>query len=276
MKTLYVSDLDGTLFNSKKKVSEYSVEAINRCIEKGMLFAVATARMPYGCDYRLSGIKMNTPGILINGVILYNFKNDEIISLESIERVAAEKVIDVFEDNGKSCFLYTCKGNRISLYYGDKELEKQTQYYSDRALESCEEIELTDDLKKCVNKGEVIYLALTDKKEILDPITEGLKKVAGVSFAYYLNIYNGMYCLEVFSERASKKSALQKLKKYLNCDKTVVFGDNYNDLSMIEMADRSYAPANALDEIKQRVTGVLDSCDEDGVAKFLYQEFEIL
>ena len=58
MKSLYVSDLDGTLFNKKKRISDRSADIINRCIEKGMLFSVATARMPYGCDYRLKDLHM--------------------------------------------------------------------------------------------------------------------------------------------------------------------------------------------------------------------------
>ena len=53
MKTLYISDLDGTLFNKSKKISIFTADVINKCIEEGMLFSVATARMPYGCDYRL-------------------------------------------------------------------------------------------------------------------------------------------------------------------------------------------------------------------------------
>lgn len=67
----------------------------------------------------------------------------------------------------------------------------------------------------------------------------------------YLNIYNQMYCLEIFSDRASKKNALLKLKEMLGADELVVFGDNYNDVPMIEIADRSYAPANAVLDIKE-------------------------
>ena len=53
MRTLYISDLDGTLLNSRKEITDYSSEIINSCIASGVLFSIATARMPYGCDYRL-------------------------------------------------------------------------------------------------------------------------------------------------------------------------------------------------------------------------------
>jgi len=45
MKTLYVTDLDGTLLNTKSRISPYSLEVINDFVEKGMLFTYATA--PY-------------------------------------------------------------------------------------------------------------------------------------------------------------------------------------------------------------------------------------
>ena len=43
-RVLYVSDLDGTLLNTKDKISDYSVETINALVERGMLFTYATAR----------------------------------------------------------------------------------------------------------------------------------------------------------------------------------------------------------------------------------------
>ena len=84
MKTLYISDLDGTLLNSKKEVTDYTAGIINRCIEAGMLFSVATARMPYGCDYRLKQLNLQTPAILTNGVFIYDFNTKKYLHAEKI------------------------------------------------------------------------------------------------------------------------------------------------------------------------------------------------
>lgn len=272
MSTLYISDLDGTLFNSDKKVSDYSTSVINQCIEKGMQFSVATARMPYGCDYRLQKLDIRTPGILTNGVFIYDFDKKEYLHAETIDKSAALEVVRAFRNHGKSCFMYVLKNNQIDIYYGEEALKSQTQYYSDRALQQCGKVELTYDYEKEINGGDVFYFALTGTKEELEPVQKSVNEILGVSCAFYLNIYNQMYCLEIFSNKASKKNALLKLKNILQVEEVVVFGDNYNDVPMIEVADRSYAPANALDEIKNMVTGVLDDCNHDGVAKFLEKE----
>lgn len=274
MKTLYVSDLDGTLFNRQKKLSDYTVKVLNGCIETGMEFTVATARMPYGCDYRLENVALQTPGILTNGVFLYEFSKKKYLHVESISSEAAKKVVNIIENSGFSCFVYIYNKGEISIYYGDKELEGQTQYYSQRALGNCHEVRLIEQLETAIDKGDVVYLALTGENEKLQPLCQQIEEIKGIHFAYYLNIYNGLYCLEIFSEKASKQNALKRLKKFGGYDEIVVFGDNLNDLSMIEIADRSYAPENALKEVKQCVTDVLDDCDNDGVARFLEKEWK--
>ncbi len=275
MKSLYVSDLDGTLLNSKKQVSAYSAKVINACIDRGMQFTIATARMAYACDYRLSALRLRTPAILTNGVFLYDFQEKKYISAEVIPAQAVPQIIAAFENNGTSCFLYTYHQNNISMYYGDASLTKQTQYYSDKALESCGEVTLVEDVTLAAMDKQVVYVALSGTQEQLTPICEAIGKLDYVSYAYYLNIYNGLYCIEVFSRNASKKTALRKLQQMLDCDELVVFGDNLNDLPMIEIAHRSYAPRNGLPEVKDKVTAVIDDCDDDGVAKFLAQEFDI-
>ena len=53
MKTLYISDLDGTLLNSQGKISDYSIKTINNLINEGMIFTYATARSLENCFIRI-------------------------------------------------------------------------------------------------------------------------------------------------------------------------------------------------------------------------------
>lgn len=275
MKTLYVSDLDGTLLNSSKSLSSYSSSIINSCIEKGALFTIATARMVYGCDYRITDLKMNVPGIVTNGVFLYDFSNRCYLSAEIIPSHSSNQVIELFAAHGLSCFVYTFSDNQLSLYYGHKSLQSQVQYYSDRALANCRRIELVPNLAEQISEQQVVYLAYTGTEEQLGPIHQDVLRIPDISCAFYLNIYNGLYCLEVFSTKASKRAALVKLKEILGYDELVVFGDNHNDLSMFEIAQRSYAPENSLPKIKTLATAVIADNDHDGVARFLADEFSL-
>ena len=134
MKRLYLSDLDGTLFTTQKKLTENTVRLLNESIEKGALFAVATARMPYGCDYRLTELNINAPSILTNGVFLYDFAKKSFLSVKTIPATAVHQVLDIFERFQTGVFLYTFSEDKISLYYNLPEMTEQTQYYSDKAI----------------------------------------------------------------------------------------------------------------------------------------------
>ena len=71
MKTLYVSDLDGTLLNSQQQTSTYTNEVIEKLVDRGMLFSYATARSYYSAKPATKGLTAKIPLILYNGCLLY-------------------------------------------------------------------------------------------------------------------------------------------------------------------------------------------------------------
>ena len=75
--------------------------------------------------------------------------------------------------------------------------------------------------------------------------------------------------------KATKGTAIAKLKELLNIESIICFGDGDNDLSMFEIADECYAPENANIENKQAATAVIGHHNEDGVAKFLTERFSL-
>jgi HAD superfamily hydrolase (TIGR01484 family) len=79
------------------------------------------------------------------------------------------------------------------------------------------------------------------------------------------------YWLEIMPSTATKAMGIKKLKKLMNFDRVICFGDAINDISMFRIADFAYAVANASPKLKQISTGVIDSNDEDGVAKWLLE-----
>ena len=72
---------------------------------------------------------------------------------------------------------------------------------------------------------------------------------------------------------ATKANAIAELKNFLGCDKVVCFGDGINDISMFNIADESYAVENAEDELKNIADAVIDSNENDGVAKWLLENY---
>lgn len=268
MKKLYVSDLDGTLLNKKREVSVETAEILNRFIDKGGLFTVATARMPYTCDFRLKDIHLNMPAILMNGVMLYDFRTKKCLDYDFIEVELWKKALSIIQDNQCNCYLYTYWNQAINLYFENPELDFEGQYYSERSRKGCGfagQIESFD----AVKEQDVIYIAAIGEETSMRKVQSEIEQLEDITCSGYVNIYNGGYCLEIYSSRVNKAERALQLKKSLASDKLIGFGDNYNDVKLMKVADESYAPENALDDVKEIANEVLLSNDEDGVASYI-------
>ena len=75
-------------------------------------------------------------------------------------------------------------------------------------------------------------------------------------------------------KKASKSNAVKELKEILKCKKLVTFGDGKNDIDMFELADEGYAVGNAHEELKKIATEIILSNDEDGVARWLEENYK--
>ena len=82
-------------------------------------------------------------------------------------------------------------------------------------------------------------------------------------------LYRPEYWCEIMPAQASKSNAVAKLKQIWGCTKVISFGDSINDIPMFEASDECYAVSNAVDELKRIATGIIESNEEDGVARWL-------
>jgi Cof subfamily protein (haloacid dehalogenase superfamily) len=276
MRKLHVSDLDGTLLNKYKEITDFTAKAINSFIAKGGLFTIATARMPYGCDYKLKKLNLNIPGIVMNGACLYSFNQKEYIDVKSIKINAKKEIKQILNSFKCNAFMYTYENHGLNILYKTDNADLDySQYLSRRAQENCDSIMRINDFTNQEKSGDVIYFAITGQKRLIGQIDKKVKQVKDIGSSMYLNIYNGYYCLEIFDSQANKANALVRLKELINADAIFVFGDNHNDIGMMEIADMSFAPENAVDEAKNVANEIIQSCDNDGVAKYLIEHNDL-
>ena len=83
MKTLYVTDLDGTLLNMKQELNKEVAEQINKLINKGINFTVSTGR---GDSIRtiLKDINFKLPAMILNGALNYDFDKRKYVDAKAI------------------------------------------------------------------------------------------------------------------------------------------------------------------------------------------------
>lgn len=263
-KTLYLSDLDGTLLTSSRVVSEVSRDIINRLIKEGMLFSYATARSIVSAEKVTRGLKIHIPVILFNGVFLLEQNSQKVICGNYFD----DSIYEVFE----TLFSYGIypfvsahiDGVEKVSFIGEKFTRGMQIFQESRTGDRrMRPVRTTEQL----TAGDCFYLTCIDEPEKLEPLYERYQE--RYHMVYHRDIYSGEQWLEFMPQTASKANAAMQLKRLLECDRLVVFGDGKNDMDMFEAADECYAAENAVDELKEMATGIIGSNEEDGVARWL-------
>lgn len=268
MKTLYISDLDGTLLRSSETTSDYTNAVINKLTEQGMLFSYATARSIMTAKNVAKGIKTNIPLIVFNGTFVINNVTEEIMLANYFD----EFVNSVFEDlfcNGIFPVVYSYLDGAEKVSFIESKRTRGMNAFLDKRRGDVRLRSVTT-MEELV-QGERFYILCIDEPEKLMPFYEKYKDVYHCIYAN--DIYSGEQWLEIMPKEASKSNAIRQLKEMLGCERLVVFGDGKNDLDMFAIADECYAVQNEVDELKERATAVIGSNDEDGVAKWLAQNY---
>lgn len=268
-KTLYISDLDGTLLNSSCQISQNTVNTLNLLIDKGINFTVATARTSETVRLLTKGLRINAPAILMNGVAIYDLKEEKYLSYELLPKSSLDSFFDVISQYGSWGFLYAVCDNQLETFYVNCDTPNSYDFMQERIKKFNKKFTKVSDFNECVNL-ECIYYSVSHKEEFLKPIYEKVKMLEGFSIEYYRDIYNtDFWYLEVCSENASKYNSALKVKKEYGFEKIVAFGDNLNDLPLFKASDECYAVMNAKDEVKAKANGVIPSNNDDGVATFI-------
>ena len=263
-KCLYVSDLDGTLLRSDETISEYTRDVINRLTENGGLFSYATARSYVTAKKVTKGLDAQIPIIVYNGTFVIDNASEEILISNYFGNEIREVLTELFANEIYPIVYSFIDAVEYFSFITDK-CNKGMWAFLDtrRGDRRWREVQNTEELVQ----GNIFYITCIDTKEKLEPFFEKYRDKYHLVFER--DIYTKEQWLEIMPLGASKANATLQLKKLLNCNKIVSFGDGANDIDMFKISDEAYAVSNAVDELKQVATAVIESNDEDGVAKWL-------
>lgn len=264
MKTLYVSDLDGTLLRKDQHTSEFTDRTVNGLVGRGMIFSYATARS-FVTAHRAAGFTARFPVITYNGSMIVDNADGSIITKnplgEEITRLLGELI-----SAGAYPLVYAFKEGR----------ERYSFIYEKSSPEERAFIDSRNDERTCpvstvkeLLSGEIFYINCIGCDEVLPELYERYKNK--YRCLLQRDIYSGALMFEVMPKGVSKAAAIEQLKEMLGCGRVVAFGDGLNDLDMFAAADECYAVENAEPELKARATAVIHSNECDGVARWLLE-----
>ena len=269
MKTLYISDLDGTLLNSSAEVSEYTEITLNAMLAGGLEFSVASARTLASAEKILAGLKLKLPVVLMNGVLIYDMERQEYSKINRLSPETVAAVIETLRSFSITGFMYELKNGEQMTYHESLEQKPLRDFVEERVSRYYKTFRHTEGFSE-VSPENIIYFTLLDRHMRLLPVYDALMKLPGLSLTLYRDTYSDdLWYLELFSNAASKKNAVEWLRREYGYERVVCFGDNLNDLPMFEVSDVRVATKNAQPEVRAAADFVCGDCDEDGVVRWL-------
>lgn len=268
MTCLYVSDLDGTLLRSNEKTSEYTNEVINHLTKKGMLFSYATARSLVTAKKVTKGINAKIPLIVYNGAFVIDNVTEEIMIANYFDKIVLNILDDLFKNQVYPIVYSYIDGVEKFSFVSKKCTKGMNAFLNSRKGDiRTNSVKELKDLKQ----GNIFYITCIDEAQKLEPLYSMYRDK--FHCVYQTDIYINEQWLEIMPKAASKSNAIKQLKTLLGCDKVIAFGDGKNDIDMFEMADEGYAVQNAHNDLKEKATAIILSNNEDGVARWLEQNY---
>ena len=268
MRTLYVSDLDGTLLQSSAKTSRYTNQTINALIEKGMLFSYATARSYLTACKVTAGLRTEIPLVVYNGAALVDGRDGTPMLKNFFGPEIGEVLGDLFANHIYPIVYAYLEGREVFSYIPARCTPGMEAFLASRKGD--QRTRPVEDVAG-LREGEIFYLTCIDKQDKLEPLYEKYK--SSCHCVLQTELYTQEQWLEIMPLAASKSHAIEQLKKRLECERVVVFGDGRNDMDMFEAADECYAVENAVPELKAMATAVIGGNDSDGVARWLEEHY---
>lgn len=267
MKTLYLSDLDGTLLTPDQRLSEYTADVINRFVRAGGLFSYATARSFVTASKAVTGFQAAFPVITYNGAFIVDGATGRHLLSTFFTPEEARYIREQLTARGVVPIVYSFLGGKERFSYIEKTVTKEMRFFLDSRVDDFRRQE-ADDLEALYG-GDTFYFACMDSEAALSPVYTLFKTDSRYHCIYQRDLYSGAQWCELLPARATKAAAALELKRMLGCDNLVCFGDGRNDLKLFAASDERYAMANAVPELKAAATAVIGSNAEDGVARWI-------
>jgi len=266
---LIATDMDGTLVNDERELTERTRNAIINTVKAGALFVTATGR-PFGNVTIVNDLfnsidsDIDMPFIVFNGAAAYMGKSGNLLFEKFLSFDLAIEAFNIGQKLDVAQIVWT--GPRL---WANRVCDETVLYRNHSAAPDMTVITDLEEMKgKVTGVSKVLWITAPEKvtrlrPEMIEHFGERLSCVSSMS-----------HFLEFVSSDAGKGKALADICKLFGIDRSEVIavGDSYNDISMLEYAGLSVAVENAHADVKAVCGIVTHSNNDDGVAAVI-EEF---
>lgn len=265
---LICSDIDGTLLNTHRDVSEFTIKTVKKLTKK-FPFVLISARMPKAMRHIQRSLAIeNSPMVCYNGGLILH--GDQVLGSTVISHAIAKKVAEIVQE----------KALHFGIYHQDEWYVSKQDQWAEReqnntkvapVVKSPDEVFETWDRE---NKQAHKLMCMGDEAKV-----EAVFNALTEAFSNELHLYRSKPTyIEIAPKSISKLTGIKTIaeKVYqINTNEVVAYGDNYNDVELLKGVGLGVAVANAVEPVKAVAKQITTAGKEDGVAKHLVQLFQL-
>ncbi len=262
---LVAADMDGTLLDKERKITEYTQNVIRKAVKAGVEFIPATGRAVNALPPEMKAMKEIRYGIFSNGATVYDLWENKVIYRHHFE---IPRVLELIQFLRQFDLMISVSMNGQS--YGERKAMENIDYYeldentreiivgSRKVIENLEEH--LKDRNDTVEKMTLVFRSMEERKNVW----MALSQIEDVQFSSSLpkNI-------EISPKGCNKGDGLSHLLEALGIKKeeAMACGDADNDKEMLEISGKAVVMENGLESMKAIADYITVSNQEDGVAK---------
>ncbi|MFI3238355.1 MAG: HAD hydrolase family protein [Lachnospiraceae bacterium] len=247
-KTLFVSGLDEILLKEDDSMTPYSKVELNRMIEKGLRFTIATERTVASLIEGNRGIFLKLPVVVFNGSVLYDLRTKTCLEVKSMEVDVIKRIQELIKKEELCCFTTGFLQETLIIYYDKLYHDAEKSLYESRRTSPYRNYHQGDLIEGTVpfylmtlgenTKITKLYHALKDS-----PMYENIRMTRTVSKEYPEQVY-----LKIYDKEATKQNMIDVLKDRLQVEKTVTVGTIQGEYDIVLKEDNQN---KAVKKIKQ-------------------------
>lgn len=260
---LIVADLDGTLLNSAHVISPLTEQALHDAIAQGVLFTVATGKTFPSTPAIIEQFNIQIPVICGNGTTIYA-PDGTLLYEDPIPLAYAVEAVEIAQARGFVPVIYVDHGLLAAAM--DENVEEIVAHHEPMP-------DMVPDIVAAMRDGYTphkLILMNQDHARVEVFQAELNRTFAGRAAVMRSGLAS---VVEVMPLNVTKGTALVQMLDYLDItlDETIAFGDNCNDLDMIQRARIGVAMGHAPDDVKRGADYVTGTNDEDGVGHAIHK-----
>lgn len=260
---LFITKFDQILYKQGIGMTPYCSFELNLLIQSGIPITVVTGRTPAFLQEHMEKAKITLPVITMDGAVLYDMNTKHHIICREIYIDMAKKIIHRLEEMNLNYYVNCVFQDVMFTYHKD--------------FKNPEELRVYEDTRKSPFRhyvygsphylGQIVCISLIVETDICQEVERILKAMDKRDELIFikdtLDLSDGYMYLKIYDQQATKQSMVKHLLERTPQKKTIIFGGNHNDRSLMRQGDLAYAIESSPKRIKVVSDGRIKGEDDE-------------